>query len=131
MHTKNLLAGLACLALVAGQSHAQERWAAVDANSEGSAPVVWDTTKESAEQKAVAACKRISRTCSGEALTTSDMSHTIAFMCCTVPRLGCAMGGGATREEAAAVVRKVFVEASFSECTVRHYISAATGRRSN
>ena len=41
----------------------QKRWAAIDPNSESSSPVVWGANEDEARQRAVEACKRLSKTC--------------------------------------------------------------------
>ena len=55
---------------VGAQSHSvaaqQRRWAALDANGEGSAPVMWGATEEEARQRAVEACKKVSKTCADQ-----------------------------------------------------------------
>src|SRR5262249_61986973 len=73
MRARILAVAFLCLAGVtgtAGHGLAQQWYAAVDANNDGSLQVVWDTTKDGASQKAVAACKRASKTCSGLAAHT-------------------------------------------------------------
>ena len=69
---------------------AQQRWAAIDPNSEGSSPVVWGATEDEARQRAVEACKRLSKTCANGPASTNDMKEVFAVMCCTQPRPGCA-----------------------------------------
>ena len=110
-------------------AQASERWAAIDPNNEGSAPVVWDGTKAGARQKAIDACKRVSKTCAGDPANTDVINDTFAYMCCQQPRLGCAIGVGERREDALAMVQKTFAEAGFSQCTLRSYISAKTGAK--
>ena len=122
-------------ALAAGdgrRSHpvlAQQRWAAVDPNSESSSPVVWGATEDEARQRAVEACKRVSKTCANGPASTQDMKEVFAVMCCTQPRVGCAASAAANRREALKNVREMFADAGYRDCSARHYMSAATGRR--
>jgi hypothetical protein len=57
------------------------------------------------------------------------MGDVFAVMCCTKPRRGCAVGVAGARQEALKSVEKTFAEAGYSQCTLRHYLSAATGRK--
>ena len=107
----------------------QQRWAAVDPNSEGSSPVVWGATEDEARQRAVEACKRVSKTCANGPASTQDMKEVFAVMCCTQPRVGCAASAAANRREALKNVREMFADAGYRDCSARHYMSAATGRR--
>lgn len=108
---------------------AAERWAAIDPNNEGSSPVVWDSTKAGARQKAIDACKRLSKTCAGAPAHTDQIGDTFAYMCCTRPRFGCAIGVGERREDAIAMVRKTFSDAGYSQCSLRAYVSANSGQK--
>src|SRR5215831_10831098 len=54
------LIGLGICHSVAAQ---QRRWAALDPNGEGSSPVAWGATEEEARQRALEACKKVSKTC--------------------------------------------------------------------
>ena len=48
-----------------------------------------------ARQRAVEACKRVSKTCANGPASTHDMDEVFAVMCCTQPRLGlCRIGRG-------------------------------------
>jgi len=121
-----------CLALLTVATAAQEElYAAIDANNEDSSVVAWDSTKEGADKKAVEACKRVSKTCSGRPSYTNTLDDTFAYMCCQRPRFGCSIGVGAKREDAIAMVRKTFSDAGFSECSPPRYISARTGKKLN
>jgi hypothetical protein len=108
---------------------AQQRWAAIDPNQDLSAPVVWWNTEAGTRQSAIDACKRVSQSCAASPASTDNANHIFAAMCCQRPRLGCAIGGGETREEALKGVRKTFADAGYSNCTLRHYLSAGTGRK--
>jgi hypothetical protein len=108
---------------------AQQRWAAVDPNSETTSPVVWGATEDEARQRAVEACKRVSKTCANGPASTSDMREVFALMCCTQPRTGCAASAGTSRREALKTVQAMFADAGYKECAVRHYMSAGSGKR--
>ena len=115
---------------IAGSAFAQQpRWAAVDANREVSAPVVWAPTEALARERAIEACERVSKTCAGGPATTNEMDDTFAVMCCTQPKLGCAIAAAGDRQEAQKSVRKSFSEAGYTNCSVRHYISAGSGKK--
>jgi len=123
---------VAGLAGLVGRASAQEpRYAAVDANNEGSLQVVWDASKDGASEKAVSACNRVSKSCSGTASYTNEPKDVFAYMCCTRPQLGCSIGVGEDRTAALAMVRKTFSDAGFSQCTVKQYLSAESGKRLN
>ena len=108
---------------------AQQRWAAVDPNSEGSSPVVWGATEDEARQRAVEACKRVSKTCANGPASTQDMKEVFAVMCCTQPRVGCAASAAVSRRDALKNVQEMFAGAGYKDCSPRHYMSAATGKR--
>jgi predicted RNase H-like HicB family nuclease len=108
---------------------AQQRWAAIDPNSEGSSPVAWGATEEEARQRAVEACKRVSKTCASGPASTNDMKEVFAVMCCTQPRPGCAASAAASRRDALKNVQEMFADAGYKDCSARHYMSAATGKK--
>ena len=108
---------------------AGERWAAVDPNLELSAPAVWGHTEAEAKQRAIDACLRVSESCAGSPASTDDMNDIFAAMCCQQPQPGCAIGVGKTRNEASQGVRKTFSDAGYSDCALRYYRSARTGRK--
>ena len=110
-------------------AEAQQRWAAVDPNSEGTSPVVWGATEDEARQKAVEACKRVSKTCANGPASTDDLGEVFAVMCCTQPKAGCAVSAGANRRQALRAVQKMFSEAGYKDCSLRHYMSAASGKK--
>lgn len=112
-----------------GPSVGQQRWAAIDPNSEGSSPVVWGANEDEARQRAVAACKRVSRTCANGPASTSDMRELFALMCCMQPKLACAVSAAGTRREAAKGAQQMLAGAGYEDCSVRHYMSAGTGKR--
>ena len=134
MRTRSLLALLLCLpaAMAASPQSApaqQKRWAAVDPNSETSSPVVWGTTEEEARQRAIEACKRVSKTCASGPAVTDDMREMFAVVCCAKPRMGCAASAGTNRRDAAKGAQQMFADAGYLDCSVRHYIQAGTGKR--
>jgi len=111
------------------QAPAQQRWAAMDPNSESSSPVVWGASEDDARQRAVEACKRVSKTCANGPASTNDMKEVFAVMCCTQPRIGCAASAAANRREALKNVQEMFADAGYKDCSARHYMSAATGKK--
>ena len=129
--------GLAALALLllalsgldAWSQSSQKRWAAIDPNREGSSSVVWAPTESEARQRAVEACKRISKTCASGPASTDTLDDMFAVMCCTRPSQACAVAVAGSRQDAIKSVQKTFSDAGFSNCSLRHYLSAATGRK--
>jgi hypothetical protein len=132
---RRLLAGLfAILATVAvgltGVAWAQQqRWAAIDPNREVSSGVVWGSTEAQAKERAVEACEKVSKTCASGPATTNDMDDVFAVMCCSRPKLGCAAAAADSREDASTSVRKNLTDAGFSSCSLRHYMSAGSGKK--
>ena len=111
-------------------STAQEkRWAAIDPNNETSSSVAWSGSEAKARQEAVEACRRTSKTCANGPASTNEMEDVFAVMCCTKPRRGCAVGVAGARQDALKSVQKTFADAGYSNCALRHYISAATGKK--
>ena len=45
--------------------------------------MVWGATEEEARQRAVEACKRLSKTCANGPASTNDMKEVFAVMCCS------------------------------------------------
>ena len=107
----------------------QQRWAAVDANREVSSPVVWGTTEAQAKERAVEACEKVSKTCANGPAATNDMDDVFAVMCCSRPKLGCAIAAADSREDAVASVRKTLVDGGYSNCALRHHMSAGSGKK--
>ena len=131
-----ILAGLATVALgptgvaIMGSASAQQpRWAAVDPNREMSGPVAWGSTETQAKERAVEACEKVSKTCASGPATTNDMDDVFAVMCCTRPKLACAVAAAESRDDASATVRKNLTEAGYSSCQLRHYMSAGSGKK--
>jgi hypothetical protein len=102
------------------------KWAAVDPNSEGTAPVVWAETEEQARDLAAKACQRLSTTCSSTPAVTEDLAATFVYFCCTSPRLGCAVASDAG-DQALVRVKEVLAKAKYSNCEVRAALSARDG----
>jgi hypothetical protein len=107
----------------------ERRWAAIDPNGEASSPVAWGGSEEQARQRAIEACKRVSKTCANGPASTDDMKDVFAVMCCREPKLGCAVSPAASRPDASQAVQKTLAGAGFSNCSLRYYLSAATGRK--
>jgi hypothetical protein len=107
----------------------QKRWAAIDPNREGSSPVAWGPTEAEARKRAVEACKGVSKTCADGPASTDELEDVFAVMCCSRPGRGCAVAVAASRQEAMKAVQKTFSDAGFSNCSLRQYLSAATGRK--
>ncbi|HEU0159489.1 MAG TPA: hypothetical protein VFR00_09245 [Hyphomicrobiaceae bacterium] len=107
----------------------EKRWAAIDPNNETTSPVAWSSTEAKARQDAIEACKRTSKSCANGPASTNEMEDVFAIMCCTKPRRGCAVGVAGARQEALKSVQKTFADAGYSNCSLRHYLSAATGKK--
>ena len=82
-----------------------------------------------ARQEAVEACKRSSKSCANGPASTNEMEDVFAVMCCTKPRRGCAVGVAGARQDALKSVQKTFADAGYSNCSLRSYLSAATGKK--
>jgi hypothetical protein len=107
----------------------QARWAAVDANREASSPVAWGNSESQAKERAVEACEKVSKTCANGPGATNDTGDVFAYMCCTRPKLGCAVAPGDSPDEAAALVRKTLTDAGYGNCALRHHLSAGNGKK--
>lgn len=127
--TRLVAATVALLAVCGGQAFAQERWAAIAPNQEGTANVVWATTKDQAKKLAVLACKQVSSTCADSPATTNGMDHVFAIMCCSKPETGCAAGVGESRSLAVKEVKDVLTDGGFSQCRLKSYFKAGTGEK--
>ena len=135
MPTKTLLRAVAIalgLPLLSGTALAQdqERWAAIAPNHENSSTIVWATSKDQAKQLAIDACRRISDTCASRAASTNGMKNYFAIMCCTKPKKGCAAGIASSKRGALNEVKSTFLDAGFSNCSLKSYIKAGTGGKS-
>lgn len=107
----------------------QQKWAALDPNSESTSPVAWGVTEDEARQRATEACRRVSKTCASGPASTQDMKEVFAVVCCTSPRTGCAASAAANRKEALKTVQTMFADAGYKDCSVQHYMSAGTGKK--
>ena len=107
----------------------QARWAAVDANREASSPGGLGVPESQAKERAVEACEKVSKTCANGPATTNDTGDVFAYMCCTRPKLGCAVAAGNSPEEATANVRKTLTDAGYGNCPLRHHLSAGNGKK--
>jgi hypothetical protein len=124
-----LAASVTAAAMLAPGAAQQRRWAAVDPNNETSSAVAWGANEEEASRRAIEACKRVSETCANGPAVTDDMREVFALVCCTKPKLGCAASAAANKRDASRAAQKMFAEAGYSECAVRHYLQAGTGKR--
>jgi len=123
------LMAAAGLASESGLAQQQKRWAAIDPNSETNSPVVWGANEEEARSRAVEACKRVSKTCANGPAVTEDLREVFALVCCTKPKTGCAAAAAANKREATRNAQKMFTDAGYSDCSVRHFLGASTGRK--
>jgi hypothetical protein len=123
------LAAAASAALAPGTAQQQRRWAAIDPNSETSSPVVWGANEEEARNRAVEACKRVSKTCANGPAVTDDLREVFALVCCAKPKTGCAAAAASSKREASRNAQQMFADAGYSECSVRHYVGAGTGKK--
>jgi hypothetical protein len=124
-----MLLGFAAATAALDAAAAQRRWAAIDPNSETSSSVAWGATEDEARQRAIDACKRISKTCANGPAVTDDMNEVFALVCCEKPKSGCAASAAASKREASGNAQKMFAEAGYKDCSVRHYLRAGTGKR--
>jgi hypothetical protein len=132
MHIVRLLIAAilaATVSALADHASAQERWSALDPDSNARAYFGWGNTKDEANSAALKACRRVSKTCAEPPGSTPDLNNTFAMMCCTNPRFACAVFPETTREEAHKKVTGLFVNAHFSNCAIKGYYSARTGKR--
>ena len=123
------LAALALSAMFYAGAAQEKRWAAIDPNNETTSPVVWSNTEAKARSEAVAACRRGSKSCANGPASTNEMEDFFAVMCCTKPRRGCAVGVAGARQDALKNVQKMFADAGYSNCSLRHYLSAGNGKK--
>jgi hypothetical protein len=128
-HGAALLLALALLIGAGGTAIGQSRWAAVDPNSDATSPVAWGATASEARRRASEACKRLSHTCANGPAATDAMGDVFAIVCCRQPRVGCAAAAAASKREALRAVERMFDKAGYSQCGLRHYMSAANGER--
>jgi hypothetical protein len=122
-----ILVGAVCG--VANHALAQERYAAVTPDGNGRVYFGWGSTREKANVAALRVCRRISKSCASTPGSTDDMNDVFALMCCTNPRFACAVFPANTRQKAHELVTGTFVKAHYSNCAVKGYYSARTGKR--
>jgi len=103
-------------------------WAAIDPNSEDTANVVWGTSQQDVSDKAMAACRKVSTTCSSRPATTKNLDDTFVYMCCTRPQAGCAVSPG-SGDATLRSLKVLFLNAGYSDCAVRAAFSARDGSR--
>lgn len=120
---------VATVGAFANHALARERWSAADPDNEGRVHFGWGSSKARASAAALRTCRRVSRTCATKPGSISHLDNVWALMCCTNPRFGCATGAGPTRAKAHETVNRVFVNAHYSNCVVKGYYSARTGKR--
>ena len=106
-----------------------EHWAALTPDSNAHAYFGWGTTREKANAAALRTCRRVSRGCAVPPGSTPNLNDIFALMCCTNPRLACAVYPAAAKEMAHEKVTGLFIDAHFSNCAVKGYYSARTGKR--
>jgi hypothetical protein len=110
---------------------AQERWAAIDPSDERSSQMVWDSTRDGAINKAIAACTRTARSCALEPAVTDNMNDIFALMCCYSPEAACGFGVGSTKSEAREMIEETVEREGFSRCKLIRYIAARDGSTVN
>jgi|GEM_PF-1521408 len=117
------------VAPLAGAAAQQKRWAGLDPNSEASSPVAWGGSEEEARTRAIEACRRVSKTCANGPALTDDMREVFAVVCCAKPKPGCVAAAAPGRREAMRSAQRALSDTGYSDCSVRHYMSAGTGKR--
>ncbi len=111
-----------------GQEKSTEGWyASLAPNEQFNAPVYWANTQELAKEGALRACKKVSDSCSTRPAWTDQKDDVFALMCCSKPKLGCAVGVGHDQESSQQSVRNTFSDAGYSKCKLWRYVSARTG----
>jgi hypothetical protein len=122
-----ILTGITCG--LADRALAQERYAAVTPDGSGRVYFGWGSTREKANAASLRVCRRVSKSCANTPGSTDDMKDIFALMCCTNPRFACAVFPASTRRKARESVTGTFVKAHFSNCAVKGYYSARTGKQ--
>ena len=120
---------VACVPLAGASGQDGTGYAAVAANKEGNLLVRWGKTEQEAKQKAAAACKNISSTCANDPASTNQLEDVFAYVCCNKPQYSCGNSPHETREKAVKEVRDMMASHGYSECVVRAYFSAKTGKK--
>lgn len=116
-------------AAFAAPANAQDNWAAIAPNGENTAPVVRAPTRELARDRALAACRRVSRTCTDTPAITPNLNDVFSMVCCTSPRWACVAAPRSDRDAAVAEAQRVLDQHGFSQCKTQAFFSARTGER--
>jgi WD40 repeat protein len=103
-----------------------EKWAAIAPYNDGTAPVAWGDSEAEAKAKATAACRQLSTTCASSPAATSNLDATFVYMCCTKPKVGCAVASGLGATPVLSV-KTILAQHNYSECEVRGTFSARDG----
>lgn len=114
--------------LISAPAAAQE-WAGLAPNGEGTAPVVRAPNRDQARDRALAACRRVSKTCTDQPALTQDLSDTFALVCCSRPRWACVAAPRRQRDAAVAEAQRVLDQHGFSQCKTQAFLSARNGDR--
>ena len=102
----------------------QQRWAAIDPNSEGSSPVVWGATEDEARQRAVEACKRLSKTCAnGPAVHRRHEGGVRRHVLRAAARRAAPPRPRPIGAMPPRTSQEMFADAGYTNCSVRHYMS--------
>lgn len=120
-----------CLAVsLVGGASAQDggNIAALAANNEGNLQMQWGWSVAEAKQRASEACWRVSRTCANDPAHTIHLDDVFAYICCSTPRFACGNSPHESRQQALNEVIGMMSRNGFSNCSVRGYLSARTGR---
>jgi hypothetical protein len=115
--------------LLAATPAAAQEWAGLAPNGEGTAPVVRAPNRDLARDRALAACRRVSKTCTDQPALTQDLDDTFALVCCNRPRWACVAAPRRQREAAVAEAQRVLDQHGFSQCKTQAFLSARTGDR--
>jgi hypothetical protein len=127
--TRFAIAVLLALPLFTSPPLAAQEWAGLAPNGEGTAPVVRAPNRDQARDRAVAACRRVSQTCTDQPALTQDLSDIFALVCCNRPRWACVAAPRRQRDAAVAEAQRVLDQHGFSQCKTQAFLSARTGDR--
>lgn len=123
---------LRCLAVAAMTGAATlaaqaQGWSGLAPNGENTAPVVRGDTREIARDRAVAACRRVSNSCTDQPALTQNLEDIFALVCCDKPRRGCVAAPRQNRADGVREALRVLENANFSSCQTVAFYSARTG----
>ena len=126
---RKILLLFACISLIgaARPSFAADEYAAASVNEEGGIFFAWANTEAGAQEQAVSAYQRVSKTCNRDPGVTNELNDVFAYMCCRSPNYSCAASPHETKSKAEEVVRSVLSD--FTRCSIVGYYSARTGRK--